>query len=535
MSGPATGAPRHAGSVTPMPAFVTSGAPAHVRARATARWIGIAAFLFYAISGGGRIVGSDEVTMLELARAMLHGGIAVPVGATLDGPDGRHYTKNAAGQAVLALPLVAAAETGAARMPLSPARRELASRFVVSFFNALVTALLLAVFYRAVRVLGVGARSALAATLMLGFTTPVWVYAKSFMAEPLQALGLLLALEGSARAAGAAGAPTEGRGGWLAAAGVLLAVSAKLSMLPLALIVLWPLRGARWTAWIAPALGLALALAGHAVYDLARFGTPFETGYGQQATPMAYTTPILVGLYGLLASSGKGIVWFAPAIVLAIPGVIAMRRAGVTEGRTAVAAVAAFALAVLLYAKFEHWAGDGSFGPRYLVPLLPLLFVPAAFALEAGGALMRALATLLAIAGFAVNLGGVGIYFGAEMREVGDYPYTRALNDPQFMHESHFVPGHSPILGHWRMLIRNTREHLTHRAPRLTSRGPVDPRTGVSAEDQSALLHALDFWWTYAPEAGVPRVPVLAALALLVMLAGWAMLQMLAYVAEDAA
>jgi hypothetical protein len=76
----------------------------------TARRIAIGAFLVYAATGGGRITGSDEVTMFELSRALLHGAIAVPAGATLDGPDGRHYTKNSAGQAVLALPLTAAAE-----------------------------------------------------------------------------------------------------------------------------------------------------------------------------------------------------------------------------------------------------------------------------------------------------------------------------------------------------------------------------------------------------------------------------------------
>ena len=53
---------------------------------------------------------------------------------------------------------------------------------------------------------------------------------------------------------------------------------------------------------------------------MARFGTPFETGYGAQASPAAFTTPALVGLYGLLLSSGKGVAWFAPALWLAPRG-----------------------------------------------------------------------------------------------------------------------------------------------------------------------------------------------------------------------
>src|SRR5262245_18508250 len=165
-------------------AFVPPTSVAAARAllsRQTARWIGVTLLLVYALTGGGRIVGSDEVTMLELSRAMLHGSIAVPLGATLDGPDGRHYTKNAAGQAVLALPLTALAELAAGRLPMADARRALALRFMVSFFNAVVTAMVVARFYRTARTLGVRATSAFDAALRLGLTTPLWVYAKSFM------------------------------------------------------------------------------------------------------------------------------------------------------------------------------------------------------------------------------------------------------------------------------------------------------------------------------------------------------------------
>ncbi len=496
----------------------------------TARWIGIAAFFIFVLTGGGRLTASDETTMLDLSRAMLRGGIAVPAGATLDGPDGRHYTKNHAGQAVMALPLVAVAELATARLPMTGQRRTLALRFIVSFFNAAVIALLLAVFYSAIRALGVASAGALDATLMLGFTTPLWVYAKTFTAEPLQALGLLLALAGSARAA-----LGETRQTFWAGAGVLIAVSAKLSMLPLAAICLLPLTMARPITWPVPILAILLALAGHAVYNQARFGTVFETGYGTQATLAAYTTPFLTGLYGLLLSSGKGLMWFAPVVWLAIPGAIALRRAGATHTRVILAIAIGFALALAIYSKFEHWAGDGSFGPRYLIPLLPLLFIPVAFFLNRAGPWRRALAALLATAGLAVQLGGVAIYFGAQMREAGDYPYTRALNDPDFMRESHFEPRSSPILGHWRMLIRNTREHFDRKLPKLAVGADADPRVGIGAADQEAALHGIDFWWLYMLYAGLPPLAVVAGLLLALVTAAWAALRMLVIADEEAA
>jgi len=495
----------------------------------TAGWIAAAAFLVYALTGGGRIVGSDEVAMLELSRAMLHGRIDVAQGATLQGPGGRHYTKNAAGQAVLALPLVAVAEAAGRASGPPPERRVLAVRLIVSFFNAAVTAVLLGVFYGTARGLGIGTRAALEATLLLGFTTPLWVYAKSFMAEPLQALGLLLVLGGAVRSCGG-----ERRGAIQAAIGVLLAVSVKLSMLPLAVLCLFPIPRRPLAFWRWPAFALLVALAGHLAYNAARFGTPFETGYGAQATPSAYTTPLWVGLYGLLLSSGKGVLWFAPALMLAPVGWRAMRRAGGPARHAATSVALASGAALALYATFEHWAGDGSFGPRYLVPLLPLAFLAVALALERVSVVSRRVAWALGLIGLAVQIGGVAIHFGAQMREAGDYPYALPLNDPRFMSDSHFNPRFSPIAGHWRMLGRNVEEHLRGAAPRLGGGGTVDPRVGVSAEDQERLLHALDFWWLYARYAGVPAAPVTAALLVLLVAAAAAAVRLRRAVAREA-
>ncbi len=493
----------------------------------TAAALAFAAFLLYALSGGGRIVGSDEVTMLDLSRALLRGGIAVPEGATLRGPDGRFYTKNAAGEAVLALPLVALAEAAASGLRLDPGRQALAVRFGASFFNALVTALLLGTFYWGVRALGAGSGAALAGAALLGFTTPTWVYAKSFMAEPLQSLGLLLVLLGASLR------PAAAPRGWrgleaLAGLGALLAVSAKLSMLPLALACLAPLLGAPAGAWGLPLAGIVLALAGNAAYDLARFGSVWQTGYGAQASTAALTTPALVGLYGLLLSSGKGVAWFAPILWLAPRGFwTATRRAGrrrapfrelTPGGRAAWGALLVWGVGLALYCKFEHWAGDGSFGPRYLVPLLPAGLLLVSLGLPRASRAVRRAALALGLLGLLVTLGGVGIYFGAEMREVGDYPYRLPLSDPRFMSESHFNPRFSPIAGHWRMLARNLGEHLRGEAPKLSGAVAPGARLGLDAADQAALLHALDFWWLYAGYAGAPRGPLLAALGLLLAL-----------------
>jgi len=518
--------------------------------------IALAALLTYAFTGGGRIVGSDEVTMFELARAVAHGDIRVPEGATMRGPDGQTYSKNTWGEALLALPLVVLGDGAARAAGFQGERAEWAARFVASFFNAIVAALLLAALYITLRDRRVSARASLAAAVALGFTTPLWIYAKSFMAEPLEALGLLLALAGAARAGATErtagpGAPAEPRAAErVAALGAFLAISAKLGVAPLALTCLTALGFRRPRAWLVPLAGVALALAGHALYDYMRFGSAFETGYGAQASASAFTTPLFVGVYGLLLSSGKGVAWFAPVMWLAPVGVAAMVRSrqhseaaraptehpsGDDVRRAGWAIAAAWALALVIYGRFQHWGGDGSWGPRYLVPVLPLGALAFGFAVDAAPKARKRVAWLLAAAGLIVTLGGVGIYFGAQMREAGDYPYTLALEDPHFMEASHWDPRFSPIAGHWRMLLRNTGEHLRGQQPSLAQTGDVDPRTGITHEGEQALLHAIDVWWLYAGYAGIPKLPLGAVAVALLFASGWAWSRAWAAVREDRA
>lgn len=499
--------------------------------RSLPRSVALATFLTLALTGGGRIAGSDEVTMFEVARSLLAGRIDVPYGATLIGRDGKHYSKNHAGQAVLALPLVAVAEAATRLSGLPEARQRLLSRALTSGFNALLVAALAGMFVSLALRLGASRGAAVAAAVSMVFTSPLWVYAKSFMAEPLQAIGLLLAIAGAALARESTSLPAADRRAaerW-SMLGVFLAVSAKASMLPPIVIGVLATGLVRERAIRGPLVGLAFALAGHLAYNLARFGDPWQSGYGGQASLAAFSTPILVGLHGLVFSSGKGLAWFAPLVWLVPWGASAMMRErahreaprSVAAHSAARGALAATFTVLVQAATFQHWGGDGSWGPRYLVPVLPLLFLLLAFALTHASAARRRIAWVLAACGLLVQLGGVGVYYGVQMRVAGDYPYSLPLEHPKFMESSHWNPRYSPIAGHWALLVEDLRAHVAGDWPRLAAAGG-DARLGVSADDQRALWRGIDLWWLYAAYAGLPFAPLAAAALVLASLGIWA-------------
>jgi hypothetical protein len=361
--------------------------------------------------------------------------------------------------------------------------------------------------------LGLTPREAIVLGMVLAFGTPIWVYSKIYVAEVLLALYLSFILYGVVRLqnGGERGASA------LTGFGLGLAALTKYAIMPAAGILALPaLR--QWRRWRVVLIGIVLfgvLLAIALWYNEIRTGSPWSSGYGRQGTADAFSTPILVGLYGLLLSSGKGIIWFAPITLLIPAGLLAWWRKDRWMG---LAVAASLILTTLLYAGFEHWAGDGSWGPRYLIPLIPVGVAAVAVRLadrERGRRrLWWAAVVVLGLAGIVVQKGGVFISIGAQMREAGDYPYERAMNDPRFMTESHWNPYYSPIVSHWKMLSRNLDEHRRGEVPRVSLRSGGG-RLGLDERQAQALTHGLDVWAAYGIYAGLPRGPLIAAWILL--------------------
>jgi hypothetical protein len=169
---------------------------------------------------------------------------------------------------------------------------------------------------------------------------------------------------------------------WACAAALVLTRIAYGLLLPiLVLLAMWcATRDRSWRELRAPALGAALFLPPLAIVCLlgainyVKFGAPWLTGYHQWRAETHWPVGDLgEGLHGFLFSPRFSIFVHFPLLLFALA---ACRRFARSHTLDAVAIASIFAVFLLLLAKTPSWAGEWTYGPRYLLPMLPVLALP---------------------------------------------------------------------------------------------------------------------------------------------------------------
>jgi hypothetical protein len=462
--------------------------------RAAAAVVGLL-LLIYTVTYGGGPHAVDEIAQLSVAASIVKRGAldtnelywTIPAaGNRADaqsavGPSGDAWAKKGILPSLAEVPLYAAA--------LALPRLDLA--FVALMAMIPVTALTSGLLALLAGRLGASERGALAAGLLYGLGTLAWPYSRLTFGEPLIALAVVVAA-------------LAARGGLLGVTVAGLAVAAAGAAKPSALALALPIglyalfasplpsttkgrafghgasdviprrndEGSRpprspraeetrsgvsaaeipriarndrpgvpmpyWARALAFAAGLAVGLAPLALYNLLRFGSPLATGYAIGSGEDFSGNP-LVGLAGLLISPYRGIVWFVPLIV---PAVLLLPRAWRRAPAEVALAVGVAVVTLATYAAWWTWWGGYTWGPRFLLPALPLLVLSIPLAWPALGRPARAAVACVAVLSVLAQLPGVLVDFN---------PFERALRErhPSFpVAGPLFDPSTSPIAGH---------------------------------------------------------------------------------------
>ena len=252
---------------------------------------------------------------------------------------------------------------------------------LTSLYQPAVTAATVVVVALVAREIGCSWRTSLGLALLYGFGTLAWDYSNILFSEPLIALATVVAFLGLLRFR------NDGSRRWLAAAGgaVALAVLGRTDSLAVVMLPFsgfafvavvraspsWPVRVRALAAYGLPVAAAILLVLG---YDGVRYGGALRTGY--LASGVGFTFPFVRGFLGLLVSPAAGIFVFMPVLAMAVagfPGFVRRHRAA------AILVACLVGARLLFYASWWGWDGGDSWGPRFLVPVLPVLVLPLAF------------------------------------------------------------------------------------------------------------------------------------------------------------
>lgn len=338
------------------------------------------------------------------------------------GVDGRVYSPFGIAQPILAMPFYLAGLAAAKVVPQLPER--IVTRTAVMFFNLVTGALTCSVMFLILRSMGLSSPSSYAGVLLYGTATPAWPYARTFYANPLAALLLLLTVWYLYRARWGGNVRAALWAGVFAGLGLLVRHQFTFVAALGGLVLLVPLERSRsgWTAaarlvaWYAPVALLAMAL----------WGWHNEVRYGSWARMAGSDwqrigdTPLWRGLAILLVSPGKGLLWYAPVTLLAPLGFCLLWR---KHRGLAVCALLMIGVLVTFYSVITAPGGHWCWGPRFLVDILALLGVACAFAFERWGAWTRrarAAAGLLVGVSIAVQILGCSVNVMHTYRRISD-------------------------------------------------------------------------------------------------------------------
>jgi len=264
-----------------------------------------------------------------------------------------------------------------------------ALRTVTCLFNPFVSSICVFVFYLLIRALTQSELSARLTTILFAFGTLMLPYSGTFFSEPLATFFVMLSLHFLINNSVSSDPLSSKHAVNITAAGLSLGLATATHLTAILYVPFYcvyavhSLRNdsklsARRIAVVSGffIVGLCLILMLLAFYNHLRFGSVFETGRSAQAGATqrygSWVTPWR-GLWALLISSGKGLLFYCPAILLSI---VTWKHFHSRHRLLSTIILSAAALRILFIASRSDWHGGFCLGPRYMVMLVPLLTLP---------------------------------------------------------------------------------------------------------------------------------------------------------------
>jgi len=409
--------------------------------------IGLFLFSIYLLTFSGKFHVMDELAVFSAANNLAQHGRAdinqliwtnhwTPNPPGVWGNDSILYTKKAPGISFITAPLIW----------LGHAIPGLNAVHVGLLTNSLVTALTASLLFLWLIDLGFSQSVATITTLSYGLCTIAWVYARMFWESSMLALCFLVAVWSVYPIQHQAKIPKSKIlwCGLAMAIGLTLRFETAIAILLIELYLFYisvtdcksvtSTKNLKSTIlYIVP---IILTIFGLLYFNLTRFGSLSETGYTKE---ILFQRP-WIGCFGLLFSPGRGLFIYAPIMVLLFWGI---RPTWQRLPRAYFGLIAMLCLSYwIFYGSWYAWGGTWGWGPRFLLPILPLLmlFVAETLQSKTNQLTSKIGVCFLIILSLIVNFLGITVDFNEHFLRLGS-------ND-NFL----FNLGAFPPVAHWQIL-----------------------------------------------------------------------------------
>lgn len=434
----------------------------------------------------GQIENPDTHLRLTQTRIILDNnwfGLPNDVGEDTHGnisinENGKRYMVYNPGQTIVFIPIYYIANLVA----IDEANAYYFSAFCVSFLNYMVHALCAFILFKIALLLGVVKKQAYLVSVFFGLTSYSFVFAQSTYEHHFEMFFILLSVYFSLK-------KYTNQAGLLA--GLMLSFglvfrTTTILAVP-AILLLQKNNNERLKVLISLTIGLAFVFS----YNYYRFGNPLETGYSL-AWSLAHSdkfdfwsfSGLPTAFFGFLFSPGKGLIFFSTTIIIAFFGIKTFFK----RQRLMFYALILISAAYLIVFSFNFaWHGSiWSYGPRYILPIIPFLYLPIIYIKPHKWVFV----TLLVA--FVLQLELISVNYKRDV--LSDFIALNGLSDLEYIYTARKEP-HLVQIQQLVIILPKNFSKLNNYMPYSPWKKEIRTASNADVLNYSIEKNSINFWW----------------------------------------
>ena len=254
--------------------------------------------------------------------------------------------------------------------------------FTFLFYGPVITAISTAILFAICRTYNFSIKIAITVAFLYGFTTMAWAYSSTAMSVILVSMTVLLSFYFYRKFVKNQNFFSLIFCGFSLGASVLVRYDSFIIVVIILVFLIGTIlknksKLKNLTCLLIPLFFCAIIFMG---INYIQFGTFLEYGFkSESGSLVGNTSPIHAGVFGLLFSPGAGLFIFSPILFTIFVSFFDFYK----KDKSSFLIFSAYLVSMLVFfGNLETWHGFVSWGPRYLLPVIPFLLIPLAASIE---------------------------------------------------------------------------------------------------------------------------------------------------------